>query len=188
MTGEIWWYLTRASGMMGWVLLALSVVWGLLQTSKVTPRWRGRSLINVHQWLAGIGVIFTIIHVGVLIPESFVDFSLAELFVPGLSSWNPLAVALGIVALYLLIAVEVTSLLRRRIPHKWWRGVHFASFGLFWLSTVHAVTAGTDAAHPVFAWTVIGTVGLVLFLTLLRILTPRGRRLPRPAVVPAEAG
>lgn len=188
MTGEIWWYLTRAGGMLGWALLALSVVWGLLQTSKVSQRWRGRSIINVHQWLAGVGVIFTLIHVGVLIPESFINFSIAELLVPGLSTWNPLGVALGVVALYLLIAVEVTSLLRRRLPRKWWRRTHYASFGLFWLGTVHAVMAGTDATNPVFAWTVIVTVGVVLFLTLLRILTPHGRRVLRPAPVAAEAG
>lgn len=187
MTEAIWWYFTRSAGMMGWALVALSVVWGLLQTSKVSERWRGKSVINVHQWLAGVGVIFTLIHVLVLIPESFINFSIAGLLVPGLASWNPLAVALGIVAFYLLIAVQVTSLLRRRIPLKWWRGVHFASFALFWLGTIHAVMAGTDASHPVFGWTVIGTVGVVLFLTLLRIITPRGRRVPRPTAVPAEA-
>jgi DMSO/TMAO reductase YedYZ heme-binding membrane subunit len=104
-----------------------------------------------------------------------------------MSSWNPLGVALGVVALYLLVAVQVTSLLRRRLPQKWWRRMHFASFGLFWLGTVHAVMAGTDAGNPVFAWTVIGTVGAVLFLTLLRIITPRGRRVPRPTAIPAEA-
>lgn len=86
MTGEIWWYLARAGGMLGWALVALSVVWGLLQTSKVSERWRGLSLINVHQWLAGVGVIFTLIHVGVLIPESFINFSIAELLLPGLST------------------------------------------------------------------------------------------------------
>lgn len=187
MTGEIWWYLTRAGGMLGWALVAMSMVWGLLQTSKVSARWRGRSVIDVHQWLAGVGVIFTLIHVGVLIPESFINLSIAGLLVPGMSSWNPLGVALGVVALYLLVAVEVTSLLRRRLPQKWWRRMHFASFGLFWLGTVHAVMAGTDAGNPVFAWTVIGTVGAVLFLTLLRIITPRGRRVPRPTAIPAEA-
>jgi DMSO/TMAO reductase YedYZ heme-binding membrane subunit len=74
-----------------------------------------------------------------------------------------------VVTVYLLAAVEVTSLLRKWMPAKWWRGVHLTSFVLFWTATMHAVTAGTDLGVPIVAWPVIATVGVVLALLLLRI-------------------
>ena len=49
------------------------------------------------------------------------------------SDWHPGAVAYGIVAFYLLIAVELTSLLRRRIPSSLWRHVHYGGFVVFLL-------------------------------------------------------
>jgi uncharacterized membrane protein YbhN (UPF0104 family) len=48
-------------------------------------------------------------------------------------------VAWGIAALYLLIAVEITSLVRRSLPNRLWRRVHYASFPIFALATIHGV-------------------------------------------------
>ena len=52
--------------------------------------------------------------------------------------------------IYLLIAVEATSLMRKWLPTKAWRTVHLASFLGFWAATMHAVTAGTPQIchHP----------------------------------------
>jgi DMSO/TMAO reductase YedYZ heme-binding membrane subunit len=94
------------------------------------------------------------------------------------SSWRPAEVALGVVALYLLVAVEITSLLMRRLPRRLWRAVHMSSFATFLLSTLHAVTAGTDARNSVLILAVNVAVAAVLFLTLVRLLAPgraRGR-------------
>ena len=57
--------------------------------------------------------------------------------------WHPAAVAWGVVAGYLLVAVELTSLARNRISKRTWRRVHTASFVLFVFATVHGLTAGT---------------------------------------------
>lgn len=89
------------------------------------------------------------------------------------------------VALYLLAAVEITSLLRRRIPTRWWRVIHLSSFVLFAAGTIHLLTAGTDAANP---W-VLAAVGIavttVVYLTTVRLLTPR-RRTKRTTHPPAR--
>ena len=80
--------------------------------------------------------------------------------------------AWGIVALYLLIAIEVTSLWRRHLPASWWRRLHVVSIAVFPLGTIHALTAGTDAG-PLFRKAVLGVTALVVFLWGLRLIVPR---------------
>ena len=78
----------------------------------------------------------------------------------------------GIVALYLLIAIEVTSLWRRHLPASWWRRLHVVSIAVFPLGTIHALTAGTDAG-PLFRKVVLGVTALLVFLWGLRLIAPR---------------
>jgi ferredoxin-NADP reductase len=85
--------------------------------------------------------------------------------VPFAASWRPAAVALGVVAVYLLAAVILTSALARHLPRRWWRRIHLASHPLFWLATLHALMAGTDAATPAMTVAASGAAGLVLALT-----------------------
>jgi DMSO/TMAO reductase YedYZ heme-binding membrane subunit len=47
--------------------------------------------------------------------------------------------------MYVLAAVEVTSLARARLTPKTWRAVHLFSYVLLALVTVHLLTAGTDS-------------------------------------------
>lgn len=177
MNQHLWWYLARATGFVAWGLLTAAVIWGLLLSTRLTrgrptPAW----LTDLHRFLGGAAVVFTALHLGGLVADNYTHFGLAELLVPFASAWKPGPVALGVVSLYLLLAVEITSLLMRRIPRRWWKGIHLSSFGLFWIATLHLVTAGTDATQPVAAITVDVAAAAVVFLTLVRVLSPRGRR------------
>ena len=110
------------------------------------PAW----MLDLHRWLGGLATIFVGVHVLAILADSYVHFSVLSVLVPFASHWRPSAVAWGIVGMYLLLAVELTSLARRRLPKRAWRAVHFASFPLFFMATVHAFTAGTDAASWAF--------------------------------------
>ncbi len=69
----------------------------------------------------------------------------------------------------------------KRMPRRWWRGVHLTSFGVFWLATIHGVTAGADASNPLMWISYLTVAGVVLFLTLVRVLADkRGPTRPRP--------
>ena len=85
-----------------------------------------------------------------------------HLLVPFASAWKPIPVALGIVAMYVLVTVEVTSLLQRHLPRTAWRQIHVASYGLFGFATLHALTAGTDV-RAVVAGGLAYTAGAVIF-------------------------
>lgn len=93
--------------------------------------------------------------------------------------------AWGVVAFYLLVAVELTSLARRRLPTRLWRLVHVASFPLWAIATLHLLTAGTDAQNPLVQWAALGAAGAVFFVTIVRVLSPRPRH--RGANPPAGA-
>jgi hypothetical protein len=181
---QLWWFVARSSGTVAWALCALSVVWGLLLSSRLLgKRPAGPWLLDLHRYLGGLSIVFVAIHLGGLLADSYVHFGPAELFVPFASKWKPLPVAWGIVALYLLAAVEITSLLRKRIPKRVWKRVHAASFGLYASSTVHLLTAGTDA-HGALAEAALASVGIVVFLTGYRALTARRTSATSGAVEP----
>jgi predicted ferric reductase len=181
------WYVARAAGLVGWGLLAAATLWGLALSSKVfgkrpRPNW----LLDMHRWLGGVALIFTGVHVLALLADQYVHFGLTSLLVPFASKWHPVAVAWGVVAFYLLLAVELTSLARARLSKKVWRRVHFASFALFIVSTIHGLTAGTDT-KTAMARVVAGVVGsFFIGLTAARIVESVQAEAPTPRRVPVR--
>ena len=155
MRGEMSWYVARAGGFLAWGLSAFSILWGLLISSRALgKRISGPRLLDLHRFVGGLSVVFVLVHILALRLHQFedLDFSFKELLVPMASDWHPGAVAYGIVAFYLLIAVELTSLLRRRISSSLWRRVHYGGFVVFLLGSIHALKVGTDVQNPVIWW------------------------------------
>jgi DMSO/TMAO reductase YedYZ heme-binding membrane subunit len=177
---QLWWFVARSSGIVAWALCTLSVVLGLALSSRILGRKpTGPWLLDLHRHLGGLAVVFVGVHLAGLVADSYVHFGPSELFVPMASAWKPGPVAWGIVAFYLLVAVEVTSLLKRRLPKGLWHAVHLSSYPLYATATVHVVTAGTDAPGAL-TWAAVGSVALVVFLTMFRVsadrLSSAGRR------------
>ena len=176
MTSQLWWYTARSGGIVAWALLNASVLWGLVLSTKVfgkrpRPNW----VLDLHRFLGGAAVVFTAIHIASIVFDSYVNFGFIDILVPFTSSWHPVAVAWGIVALYLLIAVEVTSLMRKRLSKQMWRATHYASFPLFVLATTHALSAGTDRAALLMRAGAVFTTASVVALTAVRVIGTRRR-------------
>lgn len=192
MNGHLWWYVARAGGLVAWALLTASVLWGVALSTRLVGRaapapW----LLDLHRALGGLACVFTAVHVAGLVADSWVHIGWIDLFVPLAARWHPVAVAWGVTAMYLLAAVEVTSLLGRRIPRRLWRRVHVLSFGLWVLSTVHLLSAGTDAGNRLVLLMTWGSALVVAFVTIVRVLSPRPDRrgrAPATAAVEVRAG
>lgn len=178
MTDPVWWYVTRASGLVAYGLLGLTVVLGVAQSSATPDRGRapGDWLHDLHRFTGGLALVFTGFHLGGLVLDDEVEFGALELLVPLTSTYRPVAVAWGVLSLYVMAAVQFTALGRRRLPGRLWRRIHYASFPLFALATVHTLTAGTDNRHPGVLLLVGATTALALALTAVRVLLPRRRR------------
>jgi len=181
---HIWWYLSRASGIVAWLMLTASVLWGIVLATDLFPSWRRAAwLLGMHRWLAGLTFFFIVGHLVTLLFDSYAPFGLRDLLVPFASTWRPTAIAVGVVALWLLIAVELTALAMKRLSKKWWRDVHIASYVVFWSVSIHAALAGTDTSKTLYTVTAIVALAAVVFAASYRALS---RDLPkrRPARAP----
>ena len=186
MNSKSWWWLARSSGMVAWAIVTASIVWGLtLSTRLIRRRGIPAWLLDLHRYLGTLSLVFTAIHLVGLWADSFVKFGPRELFVPFASAWRTRAVMWGILAMYLLVAIEVTSLLMRRLPRRVWHSIHLSSFVLFASVTAHGFLAGTDRSNIALQWVTLTGCALVGFLATFRLLAPR--RDNTPAQAPSEA-
>lgn len=192
---KLWWYVSRSAGIVGWALCAASVLWGLALATRALGRKPSAPwLLDLHRFLGGLAVVFVVVHMASLMIDPFVRFTLGDLLVPFASTqYRPGAVAWGVVAFYLLLAVEVTSLLKKRLPARLWRGVHLTSYVLYAFATVHLLTAGSDRFNPLLRWSVLITVGAVVFFSAYRLIGPgraasirSGTRAATPSPGPVE--
>ena len=181
------WYVARSSGLVAWALLAASVLWGLLLATRVfdrtpSPKW----FLDLHRFLGGTAVVFTAVHIGALAADTTVHFGWREILVPLASRWRPAPVAFGVISLWILVAVEITSLLMRFLPRRVWHAIHLSSFALFFAATFHALSAGTDVHHQAFVLLCDAFLAVVLLLTLVRLAAGK-RRAARPPAAPVGA-
>jgi methionine sulfoxide reductase heme-binding subunit len=174
------WYVARAGGILAYALLSSSVILGLLLSSRATlRRWPRFALEDVHRFVGLLAGTFIVIHLGALLVDSYVPFSLANVLIPGSDSYRPVSVAFGIVAAELLVALAVTNRYRQALSYRFWRRAHYLNFAVWLLALVHGIAAGTDRAT---AWALalyIGTASVVAGLTASRFAGP----LPRSASI-----
>jgi len=165
------WYVVRASALVGFLLLYISVFMGTVSCLPGIRKYflRLRSL-NFHCWISLQALIFALIHGVALLFHRFISFSLADILIPFHSSYEPLLVALGTISLYLMIILVATSYARKYISQKFWRTVHFLNIALYILSIIHAFYLGTDLKsgllREIFIWA-NGTLILLLAYNLI---------------------
>ncbi|MEQ1736615.1 MAG: 2Fe-2S iron-sulfur cluster-binding protein [Rhodoglobus sp.] len=164
---HIWWYVTRTSAMLAWTLMTLSVIWGVLLSTRVLRKVddAGR-LQDLHRYLGGISLIMLGLHMVSLMLDGWLHFSALELLVPFQSGYRPLAVAVGILAFYLLIAIYGSSLLRNRLPQRFWKGLHYANYAAVIAVAFHAGLSGTDAGR----WWYLSLSTVLISLTAVAII------------------
>lgn len=171
MNPQFWWFLSRASGIVSWGLLSATIVWGiLLSTRLMRPVDRPSWLLDLHKWFAALSVAGVAIHLAALVADSYVEFGWKELAVPMASEWQPGAVAWGVIATYLLIAVQLTSLAMKKLPRRFWHAIHLTSYVMFAMASVHSFAAGTDASNQYFLIFGVMIITLVLAMTIIRVI------------------
>jgi sulfoxide reductase heme-binding subunit YedZ len=139
------WYFSRATGMVALVLLTGIVVLGVLGPLRVsTELWPRFAIHTLHRDASLLALLVIAIHVITITADTFVSVPLTAAVLPFGSSYAPLWTGLGALAFDLMIALVVTSLLRRRLGFRAWRLVHWAAYLAWPLAVVHGIAAGTD--------------------------------------------
>jgi predicted ferric reductase len=162
-----YWYMSRAGGITAYLLVWGSVVWGLLLSSRITGKLFSRPLIySLHEFLSILAIVFAILHAVVLLGDDYIGFTIFHLAIPFISPYEPLWTGLGILALYLSIALTGSFYIRNLIGHRVWRSIHYFTFVTYLLILTHAITAGSDSNLIINILLYWGTGFSVLFLTI----------------------
>lgn len=183
------WDAARAGGLISYVLLTAAVSLGLVLRNRwQSTRWPRLLTNELHGYVSLLALVFIAVHVTAVAVDPFTRFGLTAVLVPFASHYRPVWMGLGIVALDLLLAVWVSSRLRRRIGHRLWRQIHVLSFGVYGAATLHGLGTGSDTRTVWAGALYAASVGLVGSLLAVRLLAPSGRNARRrPLVAGASA-
>ncbi len=175
MSGTALWYLTRGTGVVALLLLTGGLVLGILSTDRRQRRRRPRFVVSgLHRSVALLSVAFVGAHVVTTLADSYAPIRVVDLFVPFVSAYRPVWLGLGAVALDLVAAIVVTSLLRARLGLRAWRIVHWLSYVSWPIALVHSLGTGSDARSAWFALLALACVAAVAGVVVWRIVDSRG--------------
>ena len=148
MSSTTFWYITRASGIVTLVLLTLTMVLGLTTASRARARgWPGFAQQELHRRISILSIVFLAMHVVTSVLDTYVHIGWLAVVMPFTSPYSRFWVGLGAVAVDLMIAVFVSSLLRARIAPRLWRGIHWLAYGCWPIALAHTFGLGTDAGE-----------------------------------------
>jgi predicted ferric reductase len=164
---QLWWYITRSAGIVAYLLLWLSMVWGLAVPSKIiSPVLDQGYTFDFHQFISLLSIGFALLHIIVLTFDRYLPYSTVQILIPFLSPYRPLWVGIGVISFYIIALVTVTFYLRSRIGMKAFRAIHVLSLLGYLGITLHGLYAGTDS--PLLSMQLLyrGTGLVVIFLTI----------------------
>jgi sulfoxide reductase heme-binding subunit YedZ len=146
----ILWYATRGAGVVSLVLLTGVVVLGIVSAMRwQTASWPRFLTTGFHRNLALATLVFLLLHVVTAVVDPFTALGWQAAIIPFSSSYRRLWLGLGVVGIYLLLAIVVTSLLRPLFGPRVWRTVHWLAYLMWPVALIHSIGTGTD---PRFAW------------------------------------
>ncbi|MFF4909629.1 ferric reductase-like transmembrane domain-containing protein [Streptomyces sp. NPDC001260] len=189
MTGETLWYANRATGAVCLVLFTAVVLLG------IGVRLRGRlpglprfGTVTLHRTLSLSATAFLALHIALAVLDGYVNITLTDVLIPFVSAYRPLWLGLGTVALDLMLAVLVTSLLRERVGHRAWRALHWLAYAAWPVALVHGIGIGTDTGTHWMTWLTVSCVAAVVAAGGVRVAhsARAARRTPAAVLRTAE--
>ena len=185
---QLWWYVTRAAGIVAYLLLWFSMILGLAVTSKYLDGLLDRMFTyDFHQFISLLSLVFVGLHIVVLSLDRYLPYSALQILVPFLSPYRPAWVGIGVLSFYIILLVTATFYLRKRIGMQAFRVIHILSLVGYLGATLHGIYAGTDSVLPAMKLVYAGTGLTVLFLTVFWLVLAALRKRPAPRAAPAHA-
>ncbi|MGE5139479.1 MAG: ferric reductase-like transmembrane domain-containing protein [Rudaea sp.] len=187
---KVYWYLARSSGFAAFLAFWMSIAFGLIITNKMARLWNSGPLaVDLHQFTTWLAFALSLFHALILLGDRYIQSTPAQVLTPfGYIKYKPEWVAVGQIAFYLTFVVAVSFYFRKRIGYRTWRRLHYLSFVIYLMITLHGLFAGTDAAilSPVYLAFGVGTYFLTIYRIVQSIRVPAAHR---PVLAPgARAG
>jgi methionine sulfoxide reductase heme-binding subunit len=143
------WYTARGTGFVAVIMLTASVTLGILTSLRWSaPRWPRFVTAALHKNISLLSVVFLATHIATTLFDPVSPVRLVNAIVPFTGTYRPLGIGLGVVAVDLLAALVITSLLKQRIGYRIWRAMHWSAYACWPVAMLHGLNAGTDAASP----------------------------------------
>jgi hypothetical protein len=165
------WLATRATGEISLVLFTAVTVMGIATTKGwASSRWPESVITLLHRNISLLSMVFLGVHIGTTVVDGYVPIGWVDVVIPFQTTYKTLWVGLGTIAFDLVLAVIITSLIRRRIPAGLWKGIHWGAYAMWAVAVVHSLGVGTDA---LLTRVVAGVmVGFVTAAVVARFMTP----------------
>src|SRR2546423_1952002 len=177
MSDTILWYATRGAGAISLLLLTAVGVLGIVSAMRwQTESWPRFLTTAFHRNLALMTLVFLGIHIVPAVVDPFTALGLNAALIPFSSSYRTIWLSLGVIAMYMVIAIILTSLSRPFFGYRTWRLIHWLTYAMWPVALIHGIGTGSDAR---FAW-MLAIDGVCITAVLMAILW-RGRRPPPPA-------
>ena len=157
-----YWYLTRGTGTVALILLTLSVALGVANVRRIRTERMPRFVLDaVHRNTSLLAMVFLLLHIATSLLDGYAPIRIVDVVVPFLSSYRPLWLGLGAVAFDLMVAVVITSLLRRRFGYRAWRLTHWAAYACWPVALLHGLGTGSDTKA---GWMLVIVGGCVIVM------------------------
>jgi methionine sulfoxide reductase heme-binding subunit len=171
MSHQALWYVTRGSGVVALLLLTATTLLGVLSSNRWrSTRWPRFAVADLHRNLTLLAIAFIGIHVGTTIADVYAPIGVKDVFIPFASLYRPVWLGLGTLALDLLLAIVVTSLLRQRVGYRVWRALHWAAYATWPLALAHGLGTGSDARFGWMAFLSFSCMAAVIGAVAVRLV------------------
>jgi sulfoxide reductase heme-binding subunit YedZ len=187
--GTSMWYLTRATGIVALLLLTATLIVGIVSSVGWTSdRWPRFVSQAIHRNLSLFCLVLVAAHIVTTVADGYVPIGFADAVVPFRTPYRPLWIGLGALSFDLLVAVLVTSALRRRIGYRAWRFVHLLSYACWPVALLHALGSGTDTRLSLVDLVDAACILAVLAALIWRLAAARAVPSPRRVLAGTAAG
>lgn len=174
------WYMSRAAGIVAYLLLSGSVAWGLILTTKIIKDLAPPpAVLAVHNAVSWVAIGLGLLHAVSLMFDSYYTYTVWDLIIPFIGPYRPGWVGLGTLSFYVMVISSVTFTWRNKIGMKTFRLIHYLTFPLYGVVTVHGLMAGTDSSGPAAKALYLSSLLFVLFLTNYRLMASSKKRRQR---------
>lgn len=186
---KAYWYLSRATAFVSLSLLWLSMALGLGITNKMARLWPGMpATFAIHEYVSLLGLAFALFHALIILGDHYINFTLLQLIVPfSTVDYKPFWVGIGQIGFYVWLIVAASFYIRPVIGQKFWRFLHYASFGMYFLGIMHGIFSGTDTSMSWaqnYYWISAGSLIFLFFARLVGVvidaLFPAKKQVPAP--------
>jgi sulfoxide reductase heme-binding subunit YedZ len=169
--GTATWDMARSAAWASYLLLWASVITGVGVNLRFHPGVGRQALVfEVHRMTGTLGLTLALVHGFALVLDRYLTFHLWDVFVPFTSAYRPWEVALGVFALWLLLAILFSTWFAGWVSTSAWRAIHYLSYAAFGLALLHGLTAGSDTQHWPTHVLYSLTVGALLGAVFLRFV------------------